>query len=211
MELLVVFTASSVARRWAICSRVRSGSPPTSASSQAACGSSGERLRPPAGLRSTCPVSSTCFTQRTAVAGLTRTWRPASRREAPASNCETINARTSSEYGLRPDIPNLPCKRLRDSHPTASRNPFHNHIRFITAGNCSRSRRRPGNADRATGLRPRRRFREGRRKPDRRRSLRPGPASAAPDLHMRGVEPSFLPSISGRPASVERSSITRLS
>jgi hypothetical protein len=73
MELLVVFTASSAASRWTICSKVRSGSRSTSASSQAACGSSGERLRPPAGRRSTRPVSSTCFTQRTAVAGLTRT------------------------------------------------------------------------------------------------------------------------------------------
>ena len=105
MELLVVFTASSAARRSAICSRVRSGSRPTSASSQAVCASSGERLRRPAGRRSTRPVSSTCFTQRTAVAELTRTCRPASRREAPASNSEIISARTSSEYGLRPDIP----------------------------------------------------------------------------------------------------------
>jgi len=72
IEVSVVVSPHSSSSRRTIWARVRSFSASFSASNQAECRSSGDRLRPPRGRCSMPPVPAFNVTQRTAEAGLTR-------------------------------------------------------------------------------------------------------------------------------------------
>jgi hypothetical protein len=71
IEPSVVCNPSVCNTRCAISTKVRSGSLVLSSSSQAPCGSNGERLLPPRGLGLTLPVVSFRSVQRTADEALT--------------------------------------------------------------------------------------------------------------------------------------------
>jgi hypothetical protein len=95
-----VSTPSPLAIRALKVSRVRSVSFATNASSQAACGSSGERLLPPRLRGLTPPVRAWSRVHRTADAALTLNRSAALRRDKPAATSPTTLARRSSERAL---------------------------------------------------------------------------------------------------------------
>jgi hypothetical protein len=96
-EPSVVASPCASATRATISSKVRSGSTATSARSQSACGSNGERLRPPRGNGLTLPVSACRLAQRTAEDTPTRNRAAAARRELPPDTSATTRVRRSSE------------------------------------------------------------------------------------------------------------------
>jgi hypothetical protein len=108
-EPSVVASPCASATRATISSKVRSGSTATSARSQSACGSNGERLRPPRGNGLTLPVSACRLAQRTAEDTPTRNRAAAARRELPPDTSATTRVRRSSEC-----VP-MPASRPTDS------------------------------------------------------------------------------------------------
>ena len=97
-----VFNSRPANSRCTVASSVRSGSAVIKSSSQAACGSNGERLLPPLGRGLTLPVWPWSSAQRTADAALTLNRFAACRRETPAKISETTRDRRSSECGTVP-------------------------------------------------------------------------------------------------------------
>jgi hypothetical protein len=133
-EPSVVASPCASATRATISSKVRSGSTATSARSQSACGSNGERLRPPRGNGLTLPVSACRLAQRTAEDTPTRNRAAAARRELPPDTSATTRVRRSSEC-----VP-MPASRPKDSIESDQRAQSQmgqRHIRFIVAVGCS--------------------------------------------------------------------------
>lgn len=119
-----VFNSGPANSRCTIASSVRSGSAVIKSSSQAACGSSGERLLPPLGRGLTLPVWSWSSARRTAEAALTWNRFAACLREVPAKISETTRDRRSSECGIVPmsafesETTWTHAKPLSGSHPS---------------------------------------------------------------------------------------------
>ena len=102
IEASELATPGPAKTRSTISCRVRSGSATSSASSQSACGSSGERLLPPRALGLTPPVWACNRVHRIAEETLTLKRAAACRREAPDKTSPTTRARRSSECA---DVP----------------------------------------------------------------------------------------------------------